>query len=165
MKTTSSVALGAALLVLAACGSENHPHACALVFSPTGISVDVAAPDASRIASASLRVCWDGTCRTKELGFRPSSTTVPLGCDGDGPDSVCRASASPDGGQHGFAAITDLPESPVQVTLTLRDRHRRAFVDQELLVTPKATRADGPGCGPQGVQAALTVTNGRLAAR
>ncbi|KAB2388021.1 hypothetical protein [Actinomadura montaniterrae] len=163
MKTTSSVALAAALLVLTACGSEDH--VCALVFSPTGISVDVAAPDASRVASASLRVCWDGTCRTKELGFRPSSTTVPLGCDVDGPGSVCEASASPDGGQHGFAAITDLPESPVQVTLTLRDRDRRAFVDQELLVTPKATRADGPGCGPQGVQAALTVTNGRLAAR
>ncbi|HEU5032402.1 MAG TPA: hypothetical protein VFV01_46310 [Spirillospora sp.] len=163
MKTTSSVALAAALLALTACGSDDH--VCALLFSPTGVSVDVAAPDASRIASASLRVCWDGTCRTKALDFRPSSTSVPLGCDGDGPDSVCEASASPDGDQHGFASITDLPESPVQITLTLRDRHRRAFVDQGLLVTPKAVRRGDSDCGEQGVQAALTVTNGRLAAR
>ena len=161
MKTTSSMALGAALLVLTACGSEDRVHECALVFSPSGISVDIAAPDVSRVASATVRVCWNGTCSTKRLVLRPSSTTVPLGCDG----SACAASASPDGGQHGFAAITDLPESPVQVTLTLRDRHHRAFVDQELRLTPKATRQDGPHCGKQGVQAALAVTNGRLTAR
>lgn len=160
-----AAALGAALLALAACGSESPPRECPLVFSPTGIGVDIAAPDASRVASASMRVCWNGTCVTKRLVLQPSSTSVPLGCHGTGPDAVCSASASPDGGRHGFAAIADLPKSPVQVTLTLRDRHHRVFVDQELVVTPKATLHNGPQCGPEGVQAALTVKNGKATAR
>jgi hypothetical protein len=47
----------------------------------------------------------------------------------------------------------------------LRDRHRRAFVDQELRLTPKSTYPNGPRCGEGGVQAALTVANGKLTAR
>ena len=160
-----AAALGAVLLVLAACGSENGGRECTLVFSPTGIGVDIAAPDAARVAAASMRVCWNGTCVTKRLVLQPSSTSVPLGCHGDGPDAVCSASASPDGGQHGFAAIADLPKSPVQVKLTLRDRHHRAFVDQELRVTPKATLHNGPHCGTEGLQATLTVKNGRATPR
>ncbi|GAA0232718.1 hypothetical protein GCM10009527_031570 [Actinomadura nitritigenes] len=159
-----TAALGAVLLALAACGSENGARPCALVYSPTGISIDIAAPDASRVSSASIRACWGGTCRTRHVALHPSSTSVPLGCDGDGPDSACGASASPDGGRHGFAAITDLPASPVQVTLTLRDRHHRAFLDQELRLTPKPAHPDNPHCAT-GVQAALTVANGQATAR
>ncbi|MGI5330499.1 hypothetical protein [Actinomadura nitritigenes] len=160
-----AAALGAALLALAACGSENGARECTLVYSPTGIGVDIAAPDATRVASASMRVCWNGTCVTTRLVLQPSSTSVPLGCHGDGPDAVCSASASPDGGRHGFAAVADLPKSPVRVTLTLRDRHHRAFVDQELVLTPKATLHNGPRCGPEGVQAALTIKNGKATPR
>lgn len=158
-----TAALGAVLLALAACGSENGARPCPLVYSPTGISVDIAAPDASRVASASIRACWNGTCATRQLTLSPSSASVPLGCGGDGPDSVCSASASPDGGRHGFAAITDLPASPVQVTLTLRDRHHRAFVDQGIRLTPKPAPPDDPHCAT-GVQAALTVKNGKATA-
>ncbi|QKG18809.1 putative secreted protein [Actinomadura verrucosospora] len=157
--------LGLALLALTACGFGSDERNCTLIGSETGINADITGPDASRVASASLRVCWDGTCRTARLVLRPSATTVPRGCDGEAPDAVCAASASPDGGRYGFARVADLPESPVQVTLTLRDRRGRAFLDQGLRLTPKATYPNGPHCGRGGTQGALTVANGKATAR
>ncbi|MBO2460664.1 hypothetical protein [Actinomadura violacea] len=157
--------LGLALLALTACGFGSDERDCTLIGSGSGVNVDIAAPDASRVASASVRVCWDRTCRTARLALRPSTTTVPQGCDGEAPDAACAASASPDGGRNGFARVADLPESPVQVTLTLRDQHGRALLDQGVRLTPKATYPNGPHCGRGGTQAGVTVANGRATAR
>ncbi|MEU8796916.1 hypothetical protein [Spirillospora sp. NPDC048819] len=163
-----SVALGGALLALAACGSGGlgAERPCTAIGSSPGLSVSVKPPDASRVASASLRVCWDGTtCREPTIELRPSSTTVPMGCDGDGPDAACAASASPDGGKTGFAQVEGLPKSPVQVTLTLRDAQGRTLVDRRVDVTPAATFPNGEHCGEGGPQAALTVADGTVTVR
>lgn len=161
------VALGAALLALAACGSGGlgAGRPCTAIGSSPGVSVSVEPPDASRVTSASLRVCWDTTCREPRIELRPSSTAVPMGCDGDGPDAACAASASPDGGKRGFAQVQGLPKRPVQVTLTLRDARGRVLVDRRVDVTPAATFPNGEHCDEGGPQAALTVADGRVTVR
>jgi hypothetical protein len=160
-----AVPLAAALLALAACGSEGvgAERPCTLIGSEPGVSLVV--PDGSRAASASLRVCWKGTCQEPRIELGPTSTAVSTGCDGDGPDSVCGATASPDGGKRGFARIEGLPEAPVRLTLKLRDADGRTFVDERLDVTPKATFPNGRHCPEGAPQVVLTVANGRVAAR
>ncbi|TDC71204.1 hypothetical protein E1200_02950 [Actinomadura sp. GC306] len=160
----ASGALGAVLLAVAACGAEGAGAECTLLGSSPGVSVAVRPPDAPRVASASLRVCWDGTCREPELGLGNSSTSVPLGCEGEEPDAACAASASPDEGKIGFAVVEGLPKAPVQVTLKLRDGGGRVLVDRSLDVTPKATFPNGPDCAEGGPQVALTVADGTVTA-
>ncbi|QFG25594.1 hypothetical protein [Actinomadura sp. WMMB 499] len=154
-------AIVAGALLAAGCDT---PVACPAIGSPSGVSVDVRPPEAARVASASLRVCWDGACRTPPITLRPSSTSVPMGCDGDGPDAACGASASPDGGRTGFAPVPDLPERPVDVEITLRDDGGGELLAETLRVTPKATYPGGPDCGKGGPQARMTVADGRVTA-
>ncbi|SNR73298.1 hypothetical protein [Actinomadura mexicana] len=160
-----AVPLAAALLALAACGSEagGAGRPCTLIGSESGMNLIV--PDGSRVASASLRVCWNGTCQEPRIVLNPTSKAVSTGCDGDGPDAVCGASASPDGGKSGFARVEGLPEAPVQVTLELRDTEGRTYLARRLDVTPKATFPNGPHCGGGAPQAALTVANGQVTVR
>ncbi|GGP93253.1 hypothetical protein BKA00_000301 [Actinomadura coerulea] len=155
----------AALLALAACGSEGGGagRPCTLIGSEPGLNLVV--PDGSRVAAASLRVCWGGTCQEPRIELTPTSKAVSTGCDGDGPDAVCGASASPDGGKSGFARLDGLPKAPVQVTLKLRDAEGRTYFTHRLDVTPKATFPNGPHCGEGPPQAALTVANGQVAVR
>lgn len=157
-------AVAAALLALAACGSDGGQR-CTAIGSPRGVSLDIRAPDAARVESASLKVCWNGTCRDPELELSPSSTTVPLGCDGDEPESACAASASPDGGKHGFANVEGLPKTPVQVTLKLRDARGRTVTARRVDLTPKATFPNGRHCGEGAPQAGLVVANGAVTVR
>ncbi|MFD0686540.1 hypothetical protein [Actinomadura fibrosa] len=162
-----ALALPAALLALAACGSGTlgAERPCTAIGSAPGIGLSVRAPDAARVSSASLRVCWDGTCREPALELRPSSTAVPAGCDGDGPDAACGAVSSPDGGKTGFAQVTGLPKAPVRAVLVLRDARGRTVLDRRIDLTPKATFPNGPHCGEGGPQAALTVAGGRMTVR
>jgi hypothetical protein len=162
-----AVPLGVALLVLAACGSDvgGGGRPCTLIGSMAGLSVVVPAPGAARVASAHLRVCWNGGCREPRIEMTPTSTSVPMGCDGDGPDAACGASASPDGGKHGFAQVEGLPKAPVEVTLTLRDDGGRTVLAKRLDVTPKATFPNGPHCGEGEPQAVMTVANGQVTVR
>lgn len=157
-----SVVLGAVLFALAGCGAEGVE--CTAIGSPAGVSVDVRAPDAARVASAALRVCWGGSCREPAIELRPSSVTVPLGCEGPEPDAACGASASPDGGKTGFAPVKGLPKTPVQVTLTLSDARGGTLVEQSVRVTPEATFPNGEDCAEGGPQVALTVAGGAVTA-
>ena len=149
-------ALCIALLALAACGTGRGAE-CTLLGSSPGVRVDVKAPDASRVASASLRVCWNGVCHEPEIELRTSTTMVPMDCDGDEPDAACGASASPDGGKTGFALVEGLPKTPVRVTLTLSDAQGRTVVEESVDATPKATFPNGRDCGEGPPQAELTV--------
>ncbi|NDU72612.1 hypothetical protein GWI34_08220 [Actinomadura sp. DSM 109109] len=160
-----TLSLITALLALTACGSEGGGagRTCTAIGSDPGLNLVV--PDGSRAASASLRVCWDGTCKEPPIELAPTSKAVSAGCDGDGPDAACGASASPDGGKSGFARIKGLPTSPVQVTVRLLDAEGRAYLAQRLDVTPKATFPNGPDCGAGAPQAVLTAADGRVTAR
>lgn len=162
-----AVTLGAATLALAACGSEGDGagRACTAIGSMPGLRLAVPAPDAARVASAHLRVCWNGECREPEIELTPTSKSVSTGCEGDEPDAVCGASASPDGGKAGFARVEGLPKAPVQVTVELRDAAGRTVVGKSLDVTPKATFPNGPDCGEGHPQAVLTGVLGQISAR
>ncbi|GAA4368868.1 hypothetical protein GCM10023088_18270 [Actinomadura verrucosospora] len=157
--------LAAALLALAACGSgsDGAGRPCTMIGSEAGVNLVV--PDGSRVAAASLRACWNGTCQDPRIELAPTSKAVSTGCDGDGPDAVCGASASPDGGKSGFARLPGLPKEPVDITLKLRDAKGRTSLTQRLDVTPKATFPNGPHCGEGPPQVVLTVANGRVTVR
>lgn len=159
-----ALALGAMLFTLAGCGSQKAgaERQCTEIGSSPGLSLDVRAPYAARVASASLKVCWDRTCRTPMVELRPSSRAVSSGCGGDGPYAVCGASASPDGGKTGFAQLTGLPKAQVEATVVLRDARGRTLLDRRVGLTPKATFPNGPGCGEGAPQAGLTVADGRM---
>lgn len=160
----ATMIMGVVLLGGAACDSGRP---CTAIGSPSGVSVTVRPPDAARVASAELRVCWDevGCRRTGELELRPSSTSVPVGCEGDEPDAVCGASASPDGGKHGFAEVMGLPTKPVDIVLVLRDAEGDELLDEPMRVTPEETHPNGRHCPPGGPQVGLTVAEGRVTVR
>ncbi|GAA4229278.1 hypothetical protein GCM10022254_21340 [Actinomadura meridiana] len=160
-----SVALAAALLALAACGTEGNGagHPCTDVGSRPGLSLTVPPPEAARTASASLRVCWDDTCHEPRIELRSATWTVSKNCDADADAStVCSASSSPDAGKFGFANVQGLPTEPVQVTLRLRDVHGRTFFDRRVDLIPEATRPNGPGCDVGAPQAGLTIVHGEV---
>ncbi|TDD81699.1 hypothetical protein E1293_18115 [Actinomadura darangshiensis] len=159
----TAAAAGAAMLALAACDSGDGERRCTAIGSMPGLSVVV--PDGSRVASASLRVCWGGACQDPRIELTPTSKTVSDGCEGDDPDDVCGAHAVPDGGKSGFARVGDLPKTPVQVTLKLRDAAGRNYFSKSLDVTPRATFPNGPHCGEGDPQAVLTVANGQVTVR
>ncbi|RFS85644.1 hypothetical protein D0T12_11570 [Actinomadura spongiicola] len=162
-----SAALGAALFAVAGCGAVGNgaERECAATGARPGLSVDIPAPDAARVSSASLRVCWDGTCRETPVRFRPSSRAVPMDCDRDDPDDSCGASAESEGAKHGFAHVEDLPASIVRVTLRLRDSQGRTFLNRRIELIPEATAPNGPDCGEGAPQASLTIVNGALVVR
>lgn len=158
--------IGAAVAALAACGQAGAggERVCTEIGAPSGLRVAVAPSDAADAASASLRVCWDGTCRDVSLDLAPQSVSVPMGCEGDDPDAVCSASASPDGSKGGFAPVEGLPKQPVRVVFALLDSGGRTILTQDLGVTPEATYPNGEDCPEGGAQAALTVAGGKVTA-
>lgn len=161
--------VGLALATLTACGSDSFtsPESCTLIGSMPGVSVTLDAPYAAKVSTATLKVCWNGVCRTPEVKLDPSSDAVPAGkCEGtDRSDAACGASASPNGGKHGFARVEGLPKSPVRVDLELRDADGDRLLNQRLDVTPRASYPNGPDCDEGAPQTGLVVTNGRVTPR
>ncbi|QXJ25013.1 hypothetical protein AGRA3207_006445 [Actinomadura graeca] len=164
---TKTVVLAGAMLALAACGSESagSGRPCTLVGAVPGVSVDVRPPFAARVASVSLRVCWDRACQSPRVELTRTSKAVSAGCDGEGPDAACGASMSPDGGQGGFARVEGLPRTPVQAFLVLRDGRGRRLLDRRVDLTPRVTFPNGPHCGEGPPQAGLVVADGRVTVR
>ncbi|MGI5168333.1 hypothetical protein ACQEU3_28680 [Spirillospora sp. CA-253888] len=151
-----------AAAALAACSPAGPEGGCTAIGSPSGVGLDIAPADAARVSTAALKICWNGACRTAAPALAPSSGTVPDDCDAGDPDAPCAASASPTGGKHGFADVPELPETPVQVTVTLRDASGARLLERTVTVTPKPTRPNGPDCDAGGPQARLKVSGGLL---
>lgn len=147
---------GVAVVATAAhCGTETI---CTMDLAPPGIRVEVRPSDAARVETVSLRVCWDDACETARIELGPTTVSVPQGCDGGGPDAVCSASASPDGGKAGFVQVDGLPGEPVEVRMELRDAAGEEVLGARLRVTPKGSEGD---C-PTGPQARLIVAGGHV---
>jgi hypothetical protein len=154
-----AVALGAALVTLAACGSDlGSGVPCSDVGAVRGVSLDIDSGYAPKVGAAELKLCWDGACRTADLKLSPSSTSSPLPCSGTGPDAVCGAQAIPTGGKHGLVTVTDLPAKPIDATLSLTDAAGAPLADHTLRITPKAVYPNGPECGAGGPQTGLRVS-------
>jgi hypothetical protein len=156
----------AAVAALAACGSlAGSGTECSAVGTPVGIGVDIEAPFAAKVASATMKICWDGTCRTPPIVLSPSTKAGPQTCAGPGPDAPCGVAAVPTGGQHGFGSAPGLPKRPVEITLVLLGASGERVLDERLTVTPEGAFPNGLECGEGGPQAALVVTDGRVRER
>ncbi|MFE9748480.1 hypothetical protein ACFYOT_26535 [Saccharothrix saharensis] len=144
------------VLVLATgCGLvEAGSAGCTLIGTPVGVSVDVEHPDA---VSATIEVCWDGSCATPSLELYPSSRAVETTCTGTSPDDSCSARSEPTGGRHGFATLPELPAKPVTATLRLLDQSGSSLVDRNITLTPEMVYPNGPDCPAAGPQARISV--------
>ncbi|MFD0855960.1 hypothetical protein ACFQ07_27220 [Actinomadura adrarensis] len=151
--------LALSVAALTACGSVGKP--CTMVAARQGVGFDIKAPYAAKVADAGMKLCWAGTCHEPEIDLHASTKSVPQGCD----DGVCGASASPDGGKHAFADVQDLPTTPVEVTVVLRDAGGDTLLDRTLSVTPRMVHPNGPDCGTDGPQAMLLVQDGQVTVR
>jgi hypothetical protein len=147
------IAVIASLLALCGCAAE--PKACTLIGTRVGIGLDVDLPG---VKSASMEVCWGGTCTKPAVVLGPATTNGPETCTGTGPADSCGVSVVPTGGLTGFAEVANLPAEPVTVALTLTDAAGAVVLDEDLTVTPKMAYPNGVECGGTGAQAGLEVS-------
>ncbi|MER6951656.1 hypothetical protein ABT294_47330 [Nonomuraea sp. NPDC000554] len=145
----------AAAAMLTGCGSE-PPHPCTLIGTPVGVGLTVEAPLAAKVRSATLEVCWDGSCRRPRLELFQGSRAGEQTCSGD----TCSAVAVPTAEKQGFADVAGLPKRLVEVRLTLRGARGASLLDRTVRVTPKGRFPNGPECGEGGPNAMLTVDGG-----
>ncbi|WJK41091.1 hypothetical protein O7608_01115 [Solwaraspora sp. WMMA2056] len=151
--------LVAAVLIMGAlsgCAGTSTAEACRLVGVQNGIGIRIAGPVAEQVGTAELVVCWDTACQRRQVMLLPSSTVTDNGCADGGPDAACAADAVATGDKVGFAAVADLPPSPVEVTLSLADATGAEFVAETVTLTAKQVNVPGVGCG-SGLQGHIDV--------
>lgn len=130
-----------------------EPRACTMIGTSVGVSMDIKAPLAARVAHAEVEVCWSGRCRTSKAMVNQGSRTVEETCSGD----TCSARAEPTADKWGFADVADLPKSPVELRVILRDGKNAQILSVKGTVTPKGQFPNGPDCGEGGPQAGVTI--------
>jgi hypothetical protein len=150
-----------ALSVAALSACDWGGQLCTTMAARQGIGFAIRAPDAAKVAEAEMKLCWNGTCREPEIDLHASTEAIPEGCSG----GACSVRYSPDGGKHGFADVRDLPTTPIEVTLVLRDPGGATLLDRTFSVTPHVTYPNGPDCGPGSPQANLLVQDGKVTVR
>ncbi|MPZ86376.1 MAG: hypothetical protein GEV28_40805 [Actinophytocola sp.] len=153
------VLLTVGLIVAVATACSSADRGCTAIGSPAGIGVEVDPAVAPKISGGTLKLCWEGGCRTGRLELRPSTAAAESTCDGE----VCSAHMRETGGKRAFMEAPDLPETELTATLRLTDRSGANVVDQTLGVTPEPTYPNGPGCGAGGPQQQLLVDANRVA--
>src|SRR5699024_430620 len=129
--------------------------ACTQIGAPAGISVDVEAAQAGDTTGGDLRVCWDGSCVTRELDLDRSTASTNETCE----SGMCSAESTRTGEKNGFVTVSELPTEQVEVTLTLVDDDGDRVVHETLPVTAEETHPNGPDCPAGGAQAGLVVTS------
>ncbi len=144
-------------LLLAGCGGPAE-LACPATAARAGISLDVAAPLAAKVAKASV----DGT----ELPLFESTRATSTTCTSGKPEDSCQAAVVGTGAKNGFLDKPGLATSPITVTVRLTDAEGVVLVDQAIELTPKQVFPAGPRCGGAQPQAGVWVgPDGTLAAR
>lgn len=147
-----------ALLLVAGCGASmgvTGDRECTEIGTRVGVGVNIAAGVPAQ--RATVEACWGGSCRTVPVELYPSTEVAETTCQGTGDDAVCSARMRDTGGHHGFADIPDLPEQPVQVTLTVAGDHGEDVVHQALTLTPTLRYPNGRDCPGGGPQANMAV--------
>lgn len=149
-----------ALLLVAGCGASagsGGGQPCTEIGAPTGVGVDIpAGPVATRAATASLEACWGGQCQDFRVELNPS-TAPQSTCEHEGNGTVRCVDVGETGGKHGFANITDLPEQPVRLTLTVTGDGGARVAHGTVDVTPDPVYPNGRHCQAMGPQAQLVV--------
>ncbi|MBC6459805.1 hypothetical protein [Actinomadura sp. HBU206391] len=160
------MAVVATVSALTACGSlTGSGMECTAVGTPVGVGLEIEPPFAAKVASATMKICWDGVCHTPVIHLSPSTRAGRQSCAGDRPEDTCGVAAERTGGQHGFGAAPGLPKKPVEVTLVLRDSSGGRLLHRRLTVTPEGAFPNGPNCGEGGPQAGLVVADGQVRPR
>ncbi|MQY02816.1 hypothetical protein [Actinomadura macrotermitis] len=156
-------AVAACLAALTACGSTAFEagRQCTMMAGVRGVNVGIEPPYAARVATAAMQVCWGTTCRASEVELLPSTDSVPQPCKGE----VCSAQMTPTGGKTGLAQIGDLPQAPIAITLTLKDKAGKRLLRQKVATTAKMSEPNGPGCGGGAPYAGVTVRDGKVTAQ
>ncbi|WP_152361423.1 hypothetical protein [Microlunatus speluncae] len=143
-----------AIVVLTGCAAG--PRACTAIGSAPGVSVTVDATAAGDVTGLELTVCWEDVCRDAEVQLSPGSDSVDQGCDSDGPDAPCSATAVPNDTLVGFANVEGLPAGPVKIRAVMI----KAATEQKLpeaTVMAAVTYPNGPDCGAGANQAKITI--------
>lgn len=161
-----AAAFPSSLALLIACGDSGHT--CTLMGSYTGIRVTVARKLARTVADSTMLICWDGACRRDVLRLRETPPDAPRAAGN--PVLTTETPAVPEtlatstppvpefAGPPGWVVVPDLPQEPVNVTLTFKDKRGSTVLYQSITVTPKPDYPNGRDCPPGGPQASLTVT-------
>ncbi|WP_298180782.1 hypothetical protein [Saccharomonospora sp.] len=154
------------LLLLAGCtssigqegsdrGTEEDAAQRTEAYAPAGVSVDI--PPGMDAEAAALQVCWEGDCRPVDVVLAPATEVDESSCEDTVPEGACSARVRKTGGFYGFAGISDLPESPVRVTLTVVDGAGKELVHHTLEATPQPVYPNGPTGDVAGPQLGLEV--------
>ena len=94
----------------------------------------------------------------------PGADTVPGPGPSDAdPDTVCSASAVPNGTLVGFAEVADLPAAEIQIGATMTKTNGSAALP-EIQLTASTSYPNGPDCPGQANQATVVVTPDGLVA-
>ncbi|MDX3105640.1 hypothetical protein ACIBO5_13395 [Nonomuraea angiospora] len=130
-------------LAVTLCGCQGE-QGCTLIGTRVGVQVDVAAPLASRVVAAKLKVCQAGRCTEPKLELFPSDQ----------------------GGKYGFGDVGGLRKEWATVRLRLTDAAEKEVLDRTIDVTPKGRFPNGPQCGEGGPNAQVEVNGeGRMRER
>ncbi len=145
------------LIMLAGLVGCREAVACTEIGSASGVNVLVEAPAAPNVTALELRICWSGQCHMRAVELSPGSDTVDQGCNGTDPDSVCSATAVPNGMKVAFVDVADLPVGELSISATVTGGSKQRQLDA-ITVQSAATYPNGPQCGAGGNQANLTVS-------
>jgi hypothetical protein len=136
----------ALMATMTACGNGGGVEACPAVYLLTGVRVDIADALAARVSGAAITVCWDGQCRTEQLSpWRMVHVPTPTCLDI--PYETCQVEQGNADLRHSFAEMTDLPATPVRMTLTLEGARDAPLVTRTVRVTLEAGRLYNQSCG------------------
>lgn len=152
------VSLAAIVGVLALAGCSTTEIACTEIGVPQGATIEVLAPLAANAKAATVQVCWDGTCTEQTVELMESYGTVAQDCEGTNPDDSCSAQSTPTGDKNGFVDVPDLPETEVEITVTVLDPSGAEIATDTGVVTPVRIFPNGPQCDNGGVQTRVVMS-------
>ncbi|WP_394850170.1 hypothetical protein LZC95_22270 [Pendulispora brunnea] len=137
-------------------GNGSRDHECTAAAAMRGLGLDIDPAFAPKVESATISVCWAGTCRKPTVYLTPATKTVDQGCQGQ----VCSGQAVPTGGKMAYIPVPELPTQSVQIALNMSDASGAAHPTQTIDVVPTLVYPNGPDCGGEAPQVNLVVAAG-----
>jgi len=155
LAVAASVGCGSSALSSSQQGLDGNgdERACSAAAAMRGLSLDIDPAFAPKVASATISVCWAGSCSTPTVELFPSTKTVDQGCQGE----TCSAQAVATGGKFAYIPLPNLPAESVQVTLEMLDASGKALSTQNISAVPTLVHPNGPECGGEAPQLNLVV--------
>lgn len=138
------LALMTTTVLTAGCYYYPGPAPCPMIAQASVVSVTVPRSYVPRVGTLRLKACQDGVCTEDNVELHKGTVSVDQGC---GPDSVCSATASPDGTLAGMLFLRSLTESPMALTATGTTPDGSALPVRTLNFRPRGAYPYGQQCG------------------